>query len=97
MYKSKFKIPFNHEVFEAYTDGSFAPPCFTREQASAVLDETPYDYRFLNAHEGWNDRDFPILYIYYKDAMIIESTPLPTDGGDILEGYFLDQYDFEKV
>ncbi len=91
----KFKFHDNDEVFEAYTDG-VTPPCFTRKQASTLLDTTPYDYRFLNAHEAWNDRDFPILYIYYKDAMIIESTPLPTDD-EILEGYFFDHYDFDQI
>jgi hypothetical protein len=105
MYKSKFSIDGDkneENLVEGYTDGTSwngcANVCFTRDQVSAVLDASPYDYRFLEAKSKLNKRDYPVLLIYQSDGeKIIESTPLPTDGGDLLEGYFLETYCFDEV
>jgi hypothetical protein len=45
-----------------------------------------------------NPKDYPVLRIYFDDREeTIESTPLPTDNGDILEGYFMESYCFVEV
>jgi hypothetical protein len=45
-----------------------------------------------------NKRDYPVLLIYFDDREeTIESTPLPTDDGQILEGYFMEGYRFVEV
>ena len=80
-------------VIECYTDGTlwngWTSVCMTREQVSEWLNASPYDYRFL---------DNGTLVIAYDDrAERIESTPLPTDDGQILEGYFLDGYCFVEL
>jgi hypothetical protein len=39
-----------------------------------------------------------VLLIYFDDREeMIESTPLPTDDGEILEGYFMDGYCFVEL
>ncbi len=98
MYKSKFTLSDDHEEFEGYTDGSlwngWANVCFTREQVIEFMKTTPYDFRF-------EQTQFPIpdgLTIYWDDVEeFYPSTPLPTDDGDILEGYFLDGLEFMEV
>ena len=105
MYKSKFSIDGDEDsenIVEGYTDGTlwngWANVCFTREQVSAWLDASPYDYRFLEANTKMNKRDYPVLLIYFDDREeIIESTPLPTDNGEILEGYFMEGYCFVDI
>lgn len=105
MYKPRFSIDGdkNEEyIVEGYTDGTlwngWANVCFTREQVSAWFDTSPYDYKFLDARSKLNRRDYPVLVIYFDDREeIIESTPLLTDDGDILEGYFLEGYCFVEV
>ncbi len=62
------------------------------------LDASPYDYKFLEAKTKLNKRDYPVLLIYFDDREeIIESTPLPTDDGEILEGYFMESYCFVEI
>ena len=54
----------------------------------------------LNGEELWISvkRNYPVLLIYFDDRdEIIESTPLPTDEGEILEGYFMEGYRFVDV
>jgi hypothetical protein len=105
MYKSKFSIDGDENeenIVEGYTDGTlwngWANVCFTREQVSAWLDVSPYDYKFLESKTKLNKRDYPVLLIYFDDREeIIESTPLPTDSGDILEGYFMESYCFVEL
>jgi hypothetical protein len=47
---------------------------------------TPYDYRF----EHGNRNDYGLV-IYWDDGEeYIPCTPLPTDDGDILEGFFIE-------
>ena len=87
---SKFTLSDNDEVFEGYTDGTnckWANVCFSREQLIEFLGSTPYDFRFDN------DGEVPIVLVYWEKnehPELIFSTPLPTDDGEILEGYFLD-------
>jgi hypothetical protein len=105
MYKSKFSVDGDENddnIIEGYTDGTTwnggANVCLTREQVSEWLDASPYDYRFLEARTKFNRRDYPVLLIYFGDREeTIESTPLPTDSGDILEGYFMEGYRFVEV
>jgi hypothetical protein len=105
MYKSKFSIDGDESeenMVEGYTDGTlwngWANVCFTREQVSKWLDASPYDYRFLEANTKLNKRDYSVLLIYFDDREeTIESTPLPIDGGNILEGYFMEGYCFVDV
>ena len=89
-------------IFEGYTDGTlwngWANVCFTREQVSVWLDTSPYDYKFLEAKTKLNKRDYPVLLIHFDDREeTIESTPLPTDSGEILEGYFMEIYFFVEI
>jgi hypothetical protein len=52
----------------------------------------------LEAKTKLNKRDYPVLLIYFDDREeMIESTPLPTDRGDILEGYFMESYCFVEI
>jgi hypothetical protein len=105
MYKSKFSIDGDENeenIVEGYTDGTlwngWANVCFTREQVSVWLDSSPYDYKFLEPRTKLNNRDYPVLLIYFDDREeTIESTPLPTDSGDILEGYFMESYCFVEI
>jgi hypothetical protein len=105
MYKSNFSINGDknqEDIFEGYTDGMMwndsANVCFTREQVAKLLDISPYDYRFLEAKTLLNKRDYPVLLIYFDDhEEVIESTPLPTNDGEILEGYFIEGYCFVEV
>ncbi len=105
MYKSKFSIDGDENeenIIEGYTDGTlwngWANVCFTREQVSAWLDGSPYDYRFLEAKTKLNKRDYPVLLVYFDDREeTIDSTPLPTDNGEILEGYFMESYCFVEI
>lgn len=86
------------EVFEAYTNGAmwngWSYIIMTREQVSKWLDSTPYDYKFMEAHTPLNPRDYPVLVIYFEDEETIESSPIPTIYGQILEGYSLNGYTF---
>ena len=88
---SKFTLSDDTEQFEGYTDGTnwgkWANVCFSREQLIEFLGSTPYDFRFDN------DGEVPIVLVYWEkneNPELIQSTPLPTDNGEILEGYFLD-------
>jgi hypothetical protein len=105
MHISRFCIDGNEKeenTFEGYTDGTlwngWANVCFTRQQVSAWLDSTPYDYRFLEPKTVLNRRDYPVLLVYFHDREeMIESSPLPTDDGEILEGYFMESYCFVEI
>ncbi len=105
MYLSKFSIDGDESeenIVEGYTDGTlwngWANICFTREQVSAWLDTSPYDYKFLEAKTKLNKRDYRVLLIYFDDREeTIESTPFPTDSGEILEGYFMESYCFVEI
>lgn len=96
MYKSRFRIFGETEEFEGYTDGSlwngWANVCFTREQVKVFLDTTPYNYKFDNTSV-----DGCTLFIYWNGGEMIWSTPLPTDNGEIFEGFFLDGIKFVEV
>ncbi len=105
MRKAKFSIDGDEDeesIVEGYTDGTqwngWANVCFTREQLSKWLGTSPYDYKFLDAKTKLNNREYPVLLIYYDDREeMIESSPLPTDSGDILEGYFMEGYCFVEI
>ncbi len=105
MYKSNFSIDGEENednIVEGYTDGTlwngWVNVCFTREQVSVWLDASPYDYKFLEAGTKLNNRDIPVLLIYFGDREeIIESTSFTTDNGKVLEGYFIEDYCFVEV
>ena len=105
MYKSKFSIDGDESeenIIEGYTDGTlwngWANVCFTRQQVSSWLDASPYDHKFLEPKTKLNERDHPVLLIYFDDREeTIGSTPLPTDDGNILEGYFMESYCFVEI
>jgi hypothetical protein len=87
---SKFTLSDDDEEFEGYTDGTlwngWISVCFTPEQVIDFMKTTPYDYRF----EHGNRNDYGLV-IYWDDGEeYIPCTPLPTDDGDILEGFFIE-------
>ena len=99
MYKSKFTLSDDTEEFEGYTDGSlwngWANVCFTKEQVIEFLKTTPYDFQFKNEDSEYYDTT---LVIFWDDGEeYFPSTTLPTDDGDILEGYFLDGLEFMEA
>lgn len=99
MYKSKFTTSDDYDEFEGYTDGSlwngWAHVCLSREQLVEFLKctSTPYDFKFSE------NGGIPQVTIWWdkNEPETIQSTPLPTDDGDILEGYFLDGFEFMEV
>jgi hypothetical protein len=102
MYKSKFTLSDGLEEFEGYTDGSlwngWSNVCFTKEQVEAFLNTTPYDYRFADTVQENGEKLWTTLYIYWDNGVdSYPSTPLPTDDGDILEGFFLDGLEFMEA
>ena len=95
MRKSKFTLSNGKEEFEGYTDGGlwngWANVCLTQEQIKEFLDISPYDYRFIEDKQS-------SLVVFWADVIrTYPSSPLPTDDGDILEGYFLDGLEFIEV
>lgn len=99
---SKFTLSDGEEVFEAYTDGTlwdgWANACFTREQVRKFFETTPYDFKFLEVGNPLNGENYPLLVVYWDDhEEVYLSTPLPTDDGDILEGYSLDGLEWIEV
>jgi len=99
MYKSKFTLSDDTEEFEGYTDGSewngWANVCFTKEQICEFMKTTPYDFHF-----GVNKLtkiETLIIYWVVGEGETYHSTPLPTDEGDILVGFFLDGLEFMEV
>ena len=105
MKKSLFTLSDNEEQFEGYTDGSlwngWANVHFTREQIGAWLDSSPYDYRFFEANTPMNNREYPVLVIYFEDEEVIESSLLCLQYEDgtveILESYSLEGFEFMEV
>lgn len=101
MYKAKFTTDDGDDQFEGYTDGSlwngWASVYFTREQIAAWLDDSPYNYRFIEANTKENRRDYPVLVIYFEDEETIESSPIVTDAGDLIEAYPMEGYCFMEV
>ncbi len=105
MYRSKFSIDSDESeenVFEGYTDGTlwngWANVCFTRQQVSAWLDASPYDYKFLEPKTKLNKRDYLVLLIFFDDREeFIESPSVATDTDGILEGYFMESYCFVEI
>jgi hypothetical protein len=75
------------EIFEGYTDNILPSPsiALAKKEVIRFLDSSPYDYRFLK-HGG-----IPFLRVYkgerYED---VPSTSVPTDDGEVQEGYFMD-------
>ena len=89
---SKFTLSDDNEEFEGYTDGTlwngWISVCFTKEQASNLLNSTPYNYRFIKSK---NENRDTILIVYWDDGEeYIPCSLLPTDDGDILEGFFIE-------
>lgn len=85
------------EIYVGYTDNSLPAPHITlaKDEVIRFLDSSPYDYRLIK-HRG-----IPYLRVYrsqssqpYED---IPSTPIPTEEGDILEGYFLEGFDLVEI
>jgi hypothetical protein len=97
MYKSKFTLSDNEEDFEGYTDGllwnGWANVCFSREQIEEFLKSLPYDFKF--SEKG----GIPQVTIWWdkNESETTQSSPLPLDNGDIIEGYFLDGLEFMEV
>ena len=89
MRKTTYKLEGNDdETFTGYTDDSLPQSgvAMTKDEAIKVLDASPYDYRFKGN----------TLTIYKVRGINIPSTPIPTDSGDILRGWFID-LDLEEV
>ena len=90
MRKATYKLGQNdEETFTGYTDDSLPGlnVAMTKEEAVKVLDASPYDYRFTK----------DTLTIYHDKGIKKEqSTPIPTDSGDILKGWFID-LDLEEI
>lgn len=105
MYLSKFSIDGDEteeNIIEGYTNGTlwngWANVCFTRQQVSAWLDASPYDYRFLEPRTKLNDKDTPVLLIYFDDREEkIEAMQFTTDNGETTEGYFMEGYCFVEI
>jgi len=102
MYKSKFVFCDGEDEYEGYTDGElwngWANVFFTREQLVEMLDSLPYDYRFCEANSVLNNRNFPILIVYFEDEEIIESSPFYADDLETLvEGYCFEGFEFMEV
>jgi hypothetical protein len=102
MYKSKFTFSDDNEQYEGYTDGSlwngWSNVFFTREQLKTLFADLPYDYRFCEANTNLNDKDYPILIVYFEDKEIIESSPFYSDEVDtLLEGYCFWGFEFMEV
>jgi len=102
MYKSKFTLSDDKEEFEGYTDGSlwngWANVCFTKEQVKAFLEATPHDYRFADTKQENGKVLWTQLFIYWDNGVeSYPSSPIPTDDGQILEGWFLDGLEFMEV
>jgi len=99
MHRSKFTLSDDTEEFEGYTDDSlwhgWANVCFTKEQVIEFLKSTPYDFTFgtnkLTQTETLN------IYWTLEEAEQFLSTPLPTDDGEVLVGYFLEELEFMEV
>lgn len=90
MRKAIYKLGQNEdETFTGYTDDSLPGlnVAMTKEEAVKVLDASPYDYRF--------EKDTLIIY-HHERTKKIHSTPIPTNSGDILKGWFID-LDLEEV
>lgn len=105
MHLSKFVFsrredPIN--IIEGFTNGNsengFATVYLTRGQVSVLLDTLPCRYKFLDAETKSNSREYPVLQIELSGRRkIIESSPVPTDNGDILEGYSMDEFCFVEI
>lgn len=97
MYKSRFRIEGQDEVFEGYTDGTlwdgWANVCFTRPQVEKILETLPYDHQFFG--KGQTER--LIIYRGGRRDETFHSTPLPTDDKRIKRGFFLDGFEFVEV
>lgn len=101
MYKAKFTLSDDTQEFEGFTDGSlwngWSNAFFTREQVIEFL-PAQYDPIFLDAHVAGNHRDFPVLILNNgRETETIESTPITTDDGQILEGYCFEGFEFMEV
>lgn len=98
-HKSKFTNSDEDEIIEGYTDGTewngWANVYFTREQLPDALG--PYDVQFHEPHTPLNKRDYPIAIVYFEDELIIESSPIVTTDGDMIEAYALDGFEFIEV
>ncbi len=90
---SKFTLSDDYIEFEAWFDGTmekgWAVPCFTREQLSKFFEGTPYNIYF--------NEDYTVTIRWDDWNEVLESTPLPTIYGDILEGFFLNGMEFMEV
>lgn len=99
MYKSMFTLSDTADIeekFEGYTDGSlwngWANVLFTKEQACEFLATMPYDFKFRTVN------NIPTLTIFWEDGEeTYQSSPIPTDDGDILVGYPLEGLEFMEV
>jgi hypothetical protein len=82
------------EVFEGYTNGILPTPniALIKKEVIRFLDSSPYDYRFVK------HGSISFLRVYKGERFVdIPSTPVPTDDGNILEGYFLDGFDLAEI
>lgn len=98
MYKSRFTLSDDHEEYEGYTDGSlwngWANVFFTIEQMKEFLNSLPYDYKIEK------DGEVQVLLIQWESNEAADSylsTPIPTDDGEILEGFALEGLEFMEV
>lgn len=78
------------ETFTGYTDDSLPSEnvAMTKEEIIKVLDASPYDYRF--------EKNTLKIYKNKGRAINIPSTPIPTESGEILKGWFID-LDLQEV
>lgn len=88
----------DYEEFECYTDGGYwngwASVYFTREQLSAWLESTPYDYRFLAPHEAWNKSSDPKVIIYFEHEDTIAAIEARDENDLIITVYPMEGFQF---
>ena len=86
---SKVTLSDDYVEYDAYVENNsngWAEVFFTKEQLIEFLKSTPYEYKFS---ENGGIEQVTIWWEQSEPETIL-SSPLPTDDGDILVGYFLD-------
>lgn len=97
--KIKVTTSDEYDEFEGYTDGSasngWLAIWFDRQQLAEVVG--PYDIRFLEPLEGWNDTDRPFAIIYFDDEEMVLTAGTITVDGQQIEVYSLPGFEFVEV
>jgi hypothetical protein len=88
-----------YDELNGYTDGSnsdgWLAVWFDRQQLAEVVG--PYDIRFLEPLEAWNETERPFAIIYFDDEeMVIPAGTITVDGKEI-EVYRLPGFEFVEA